>query len=121
MLGWGVDGLGLAQSLGAVIEIAILLFILQKRSNHEILDRGFWKAVLRMTFATVIAGCVAFSLTKFIPLMATDTSLVITIPKFLLIAFLSFLAYIIASFFLNLEETEPIIDYMKKILFKNAK
>ena len=121
LLGWGVDGLGLAQSLGAVIEIAILLFILQKRSNHEILDRGFWKAVLRMTFATVIAGCVAFSLTKFIPLMATDTSLVITIPKFLLIAFLSFLAYIIASFFLNLEETEPIIDYMKKILFKNAK
>lgn len=121
LLGWGVDGLGLAQSLGAVIEIAILLFILQRRSNHRAMDRAFWKAIYRMLFATLIAGCVAFSLTKFIPLMATDTSLVITIPKFLLIASLSILAYMIASFFLNLDEVKPILNYAKKILFKNAK
>ena len=121
LLGWGVDGLGLAQSLGAVIEIVILLFILQRRSNHRAMDRAFWKAIYRMLFATLIAGCVAFSLTKFIPLMATDTSLVITIPKFLLIASLSILAYMIASFFLNLDEVKPILNYAKKILFKNAK
>ena len=121
LLGWGVDGLGLAQSLGAVIEIVILLFILQKRSDHKILNRSFWKAVLRMAFATFIAGCVAFSLTKFIPLMATDSSLVITIPKFLLIASVSIIAYAIASFFLDLDEVKPIFDYVKKILFKNVK
>ena len=121
LLGWGVDGLGLAQSLGAVIEIIILLFILQKRSNHKILDQSFWKAMLRMAFASLIAGCVAFSLTKFIPLMATDSSLVITIPKFLLIASASFIAYAVASFFLDLDEVKPIFDYAKKILFKNVK
>ena len=121
LLGWGVDGLGLAQSLGAVIEIIILLFILQKRSNHKILDRSFWKAMLRMAFASLIAGCVAFSLTKFIPLMATDSSLVITIPKFLLITSVSLVAYAVASFFLNLDEVKPIFDYAKKILFKNVK
>ncbi len=121
LLGWGVDGLGLAQSLGAVIEIIILLFILQKRSNHKILDRSFWKAMLRMAFASLIAGCVAFSLTKFIPLMATDSSLVITIPKFLLIASVSLIAYAVASFFLDLDEVKPIFDYAKKILFKNVK
>ena len=120
-MNWGVDGLGLAQSLGAMIEIIILLFILQKRSDYKILDKEFWKAFFRMLFATLITGCVAFSLTKFIPLMATDSSLVITIPKFALIAALSSLSYIIASFFLNLEEVKPIIDYMKKILFRNAK
>ena len=121
LLGWGVDGLGLSQSLGGIIEIAILLFILQKRSSHEILDRGFWKIIFKMVFATLIAGCVAFSLTKFIPLMATDSSLVITIPKFLLIASLSLLSYVVASFFLNLDEAKPILNYVKKILFKNAK
>ena len=120
-MNWGVDGLGLAQSLGAMVEIAILLFILQKRSDYKILNKDFWRAFFRMLFATFIAGCVAFSLTKFIPLMATDSSLVITIPKFALIATLSILAYIIASFFLNLEEVKPIINYAKKILFRNAK
>lgn len=121
MVGWGVDGLGFAQSIGAVVEIAILLFILERRSKRQLLDRAFWKAVARMIFATAIAGCVAFSLTKFIPLMATDASLVITIPKFLLIASVSIIAYAIASFFLDLDEIQPILNYVKKILFKNAK
>ena len=119
--GWGVDGLGLAQSIGALIEIIILLSILQKRSGGEILNSGFFKALGRILFATLICGCVAFSMTKFVPLMATDTSLVITIPKFALIAAVSFIAYVVASFFLNLPEAEPIINYIKKTLFKNLK
>ena len=120
-LGWGVDGLGLAQSAGALVEIVILLFILQRRSRGEILDKGFWKSFIRMLFATLIAGCVAFSMAKFVPLMATDSSLVITIPKFLLVAGVSILAYIAASYFLGLEEVEPIIRRLKQILFRNAK
>ncbi len=120
-LGWGVDGLGFAQSIGAIIEIIILLYILQKRSKRELLDKSFWRAMFRMILATVIAGCAAFSMTKFIPLMATDTSLVSTIPKFLLIAAISFIAYLVASYFLELKEAKPIFKYIKKILFRNAK
>ena len=121
VLGWGVDGLGLAQSIGAIVEIIILLYILQKRSKKELLDKAFWRAMLRMAFATIIAGCVAFSMTKFIPLMATDNSLVITIPKFLAISTISAVAYIVASYFLDLKEAKPIFSYFKKILFRNAK
>ena len=120
-LGWGVDGLGLAQSIGAMVEIVILLYILQKRSKGELLDKAFWKATVRMVFATLITGCVAFSMTKFVPLMATDTSLVITIPKFLLISVVSVAAYLIASYFLDLKEAKPIFKYFKNILFRNAK
>ena len=120
-LGFGVTGLGMAQSLGAIIEIIILLSILQRRSKNKLLNKDFWKAMMRIIVATVIAGCVAFSLTKFIPLMATDNSLVITIPKFLLISGASIIAYCIASFFLNLEEVKPVVASMKKILFKNIK
>ncbi len=121
LLGWGVDGLGLAQSIGAIVEIVILLGILQRRSCGEILDKAFWRAFSRMLFATIIAGCVAFSMTKFIPLMATDTSLVITIPKFLVISAMSVGAYLVASYFLDLKEVKPIFKYIKKILFRNAK
>ncbi len=120
-LGWGVDGLGLAQSLGAIFEIIILLFILQRRSKFALLNKSYWHAMSRMIIATVITGCVAFSMTKFFPLLITDNSLVSTIPKFLLISLVSLIAYVVASFFLNLEEAEPIINYVKKILFKNAK
>ena len=121
VLGWGVDGLGVAQSIGAILEIIILLGILQRRSRGEALNKDFWQAFIRMIFASVIAGCVAFSMTKFMPLMATDTSLVITIPKFLTISGVSVIAYIIASYFLNLTEVQPIVNYLKKILFKNVK
>ena len=120
-MGWGVDGLGLAQSLGAISEIIVLLYILQRRSDHQILNSSFWKAVARMVVATVITGCVAFSMAKFFPLMATDNSLVSTIPKFILISVVSIIAYVVASFFLNINEAEPIIKYVKKILFKNVK
>ncbi|MBR2725073.1 murein biosynthesis integral membrane protein MurJ [Candidatus Saccharibacteria bacterium] len=120
-LSWGVDGLGLAQSLGAIVEIIILLYILQKRSHSELLDKVFWRAFVRMLIATVVTGCVAFSMTKFIPLMATDTSLVITIPKFLVISVISVIAYFMASYFLDLEEAKPVFSYIKKKLFKNVK
>ncbi|MBR2993995.1 murein biosynthesis integral membrane protein MurJ [Candidatus Saccharibacteria bacterium] len=121
LIGWGVDGLGLAQSIGAIIEIIILLYILQRRSNKELLDKSFWRAGVRMLFATAVSGCVAFSMTKFIPLMATDNSLVITIPKFLVISAISVTAYLIASYFLDLKEAKPIFRYIKKALFRNVK
>lgn len=120
-LGWGVDGLGMAQSLGAIVEIVVLMYILQRRSKGELLDKAFWKATFRMLFATTITGCIAFSMTKFIPLMATDNSLVITIPKFLVISAISIIAYLVASYFLNLKEAKPIFAYIKRILFRNAK
>lgn len=120
-MGLGVDGLGLAQSIGALLEVIILLYILQRRSRGELLNLAFWRAFSRMLIATVITGCVAFSMTKFIPLMATDNSLVITIPKFLIIALVSIAAYLIASYFLNLKEALPVFNYLKKKLFKNVK
>lgn len=121
LLNWGVDGLGIAQSIGAFVEIVILLAILQKRSDGKLLNKGFWQAFLKMMFATIITGAVAFSMTKFVPLMATDTSLVITIPKFAFIVSVSGIAYLVASYFLGLDEIEPIVNYIKKVLFKNAK
>lgn len=120
-IGWGVDGLGFAQSLGAIIEIIILLIILQKRSDRQILDKSFFRAFSRMLVATFITACVTFAMTKFVPLMATDNSLVITVPKFFLISAVSLGSYLVASHMLNLKEAKPIFRFIKKALFRNVR
>ncbi len=119
--GFGVEGLGYAQSIGAIIEIIILLTLLHKRSGYQLLNKTFWKAFSRMLLATLICGCVSYAMVKFVPLRASDNSLVNTAPKFLLIVAVSSVAYIIASYFLNIKEVAPIIAKIKKTLFKNLK
>lgn len=118
ILGLGVEGLGWAQSVGTMLEIIILIALLQKRSQHKLLDQQFWKNTLRTIFATGITGCVAYSLTKFFPFLASDDSIFMVFPKFCVITIGSLITYIIAGYFLNLDQVKPIIERLKKILLK---
>ena len=121
MIGLGPDGLGWAQSIGAVLEIFILLFILQKKSRQNLLNKSFWTAFIRMLIASVITGISAYVLTKFLPLRATDNSVFVTIPKFFIISILSMIIYGAASFLLDLEEVQPFFEKINKILFRNLR
>lgn len=118
VLGCGVEGLGWAQSIGTSLEVIILVTLLQKRSNHKLLDHKFWKNTLRTVFAAAVTGCVAYSLTKFFPFMASDDSIFMVFPKFCVITIGSLIVYIIAGYFLDLEQVQPIIQRLKKILLK---
>ena len=121
MIGFGPDGLGWAQSIGAVLEIFILLFILQKKSRQNLLNKSFWSAFSRMLIATIVTGVSAYILTKFIPLRAIDNSIFVTIPKFLIISIVSMIIYFAASFLLDLEEVQPFFEKLNKILFRNIR
>lgn len=116
---FGPEGLGWAQSIGAIIEVIILLTILQFRSGGKIFDKNFFSGLTRMSIASFITGCIAYSMTKFIPLLATDDSLFITLPKFCIIAFISLTGYLIAGYFLDLDEVKPIFTKLSKIIFRN--
>lgn len=119
LLGLGPEGLGYAQSIGSMLEVSILLSLLHKRSERKLLDHDFWRGVGKTALAATITGCVAYSMTKFIPLLATDDSIFATLPKFILITGVSLIAYIIASYFLGIDQVRPIIERIKKTLFKN--
>ena len=119
-LGYGPEGLGWAQSIGAVFEIIILLTILNRRSGHKLINKEFFKSIERMFFAGFITGCVAYSMTKFLPLMATDNSFLATFPKFCVITLTSLIAYLASCYFLNIPEATPIFKKLKKILFRNT-
>ncbi len=118
--GFGPEGLGYAQSIGAVLEIIILLGLLNRKSKHKLFNKSFWKGISRMAFATAIAGAVCYSMTKFFPLRSTDVSLLAILPKFLLISTTSVVAYIVAGYFLDLPEVQPIVAKVKKIVFRNV-
>ena len=121
LLDLDVEGLGWAQSIGAIVEIFILIYILQVRSKYKILNKKFFEGFGKMLFATLITSCVAYSMTKFLPLMATDNSFLQTFPKFCVIALSSIFAYVLASYFLGLSEVQPVFEKIKKILFRNIK
>ncbi len=121
MLGMGPEGLGWAQSIGALLEVGILLALLQRRSKNKLLDKDFWRNFTKIAFATAITGCVAYSMTKFFPLMAADNSFFDTFPKFCLITLVSLITYIIAGWFLGLEQVRPLLEKLKRALFKNYK
>ena len=117
---FGPEGLGFAQSIGAVLEIIILLVILNRKSSHKLFDKAFWKAMVRMLVATAVSGAVAYSMTKFLPLRSTDISILATLPKFLVITIAAAVAYVIAGYFLDLPEVQPIVSKVKKWLFRNV-
>ena len=121
IVGLGPDGLGWAQSIGAVLEIFILLFLLQKKSRQNLLNKDFWTAFIRMLIATIVTSISAYILTKLLPLRATDNSVFVTIPKFFVISLASLAIYGAASFLLDLEEVQPFFEKLNKILFRNLR
>lgn len=120
MAGFGPEGLGYAQSIGAILEVIILIGLLQRISKKKLLSKSFWKGFYKMLFATIITGAVAYSMTKFFPLRSTDVSILATLPKFLLISLVSLIAYIVSGYFLGLPEVQPIVQKIKKALFRNV-
>lgn len=118
--GFGPEGLGWAQSVGAVLEVLLLLIILNRRSGHKLINKDLFKAVEKMFFAGFITACVSYSMTKFLPLMATDNSFLSTFPKFCVIVAVSLIAYLASCYFLNIDEAAPVFEKLKKILFRNT-
>jgi putative peptidoglycan lipid II flippase len=117
--GWGPDGLGWAQSIGAVVEMFILLGILNKRSNNKLFNKEFWTASWKMALSAIAAGVAAYVATKLFPLLATDNSFLATFPKFAIISSFSFVIYILASYLLDLDEVSPVMKYINKAVFRN--
>ena len=121
ILGCGPEGLGWAQSIGAALEVGILLFILQKKDHHQLFDKVFFSGCIKICIATIITACVAYSMTKFFPLLATDDSFFSIFPKFFLITIVSLTTYIIAGWILGVEQVRPVLSRIKRALVRPSK
>lgn len=116
-LGMGVYGLAWAAVIVSVVEVAIL-FIVMARRIHGLFDRVFISAIGRMASAAGFMTIATYVFVLLLPLGAEDQSFLATFPKFALIVLLSLSSYFLFSYLLRLREVRPIIDRIKKILFK---
>lgn len=117
-LGWGVYGLAWAQSIVAVVEVAILFTIIRYRTKG-VFDRVFTGAVARMAIASFVMGLFTYILLQFMQLQTGDQSFFSTFPKFVMITGLSFALYVWICKMFGLQEVEPILKKAAAFLFKS--
>lgn len=114
--GMGAYGLAWAQSVVAVIEVAIL-FTVMAHQLPKLFDVSFYHAIGKMILASIITGVVCYISVVMMPFRDTDSSFFSAFPKFTIIATASFGVYIMMSKLLRLPEVDPILDRVKKLLF----
>lgn len=119
-LGLGPYGLAWATAIVSIIEVGILFKVMSKRIKG-LFDKVFLHAVARMASATGFMTVITYLTVSFLPLSATDQSFLASFPKFVVIVLVSVTAYIILCWLMKLEEVNPIISRIKKILFGRAK
>jgi putative peptidoglycan lipid II flippase len=116
VLGWGVYGIAWAASIVAVIEVVILFFIMSRRIK-KLFDAVFIQAVARMLSATGFMAIATYLLVLLMPLSAGEQSFFTTFPSFALISGVSMLIYVMICRVMKLEEAEPIIRTINRLLF----
>ena len=116
-LNMGVYGLAWAAVIVSIVEVSILFYLMSRRIKG-LFDAPFLSAIGRMASAAGFMTIITYFAVALLPLSANDFRLFDTIPKFILIAGVSFVAYFMLSRIMKLEETGPVLSRIRKILFK---
>lgn len=114
---YGVTGLALAQSIVAMVEVAILMSVMLIR-DHALLDKAFWRSVVRIISVSgfsVIAGYIAVRL---FPLGALDRGFITLGTKLGIITAAVFATHIALSALFGLEEVKPLFYRVRKFVLK---
>jgi len=116
---YGVEGIALAYSITAVLEVFILGAVLSRRLGGGMFTLGFVRSIARMVSA---AGFSAFATYVFIafllPLRAGDAGFFVLVPKFVLIILVGLFTYLLFSYIFRVRESIPVVDRIKNALFK---
>ena len=99
----------------AVVEVAIL-FVVMERQMPKLIDKKFTGAIWRMAAATLVTGVVCYGAVLMLPFRELDNSFYSAFPRFVAIVLISFVAYGIMSKLLRLQEIEPVLDRIKRLV-----
>lgn len=119
-LKFGAHGLAWAQSIGALLEIIILLALMNRRIDG-LFDKKFIFSIGRMFMASALTGLICYALVLMFPLLESDERFFSSFPKFVFIGVVSSVSYLLFSRTFKVEEAEPIIKKINKILFSQVK
>lgn len=113
---YGVEGLAIAQSIVAAVEVVILGVIMMSR-DRKLFDATFWNGIFRIisvTGFTLVAGFVAV---QFWPLMTADKAVTLTM-KLVGITTITFMTHLTISALFGLEEARPVFRWIRRLIFR---
>lgn len=117
---YGVEGLALAQSIVAAVEVTILSVVMLFR-DHRLFDLGFWDGVIRIMSVTGFSVLACFILISFYPLGFNDRGILTLGSKLFFISAATFAVHIGVSSLFGLEEVRPFFDRVRKLILKPIK
>lgn len=115
----GAFGIAYARATSALLEITLLFGILHYR-RRSVFTLEFVRAVIKMCVAGFFTALTVYTAVRIFPFRLSDVSFMSTFPKFALITAVGFITYIVACYFLAVDEVAPIVARVKKIVFRNA-
>jgi putative peptidoglycan lipid II flippase len=118
--GYGVDGLAMAQSIVAAVEVFILSTIMLFR-DHRLFNAEFWNGVWRIISVSGFSVVAAFIMVSFYPLGARDRGIITLGTKLFFIAGVTFSVHVLLSSLFGLEEAKPVISRIRKIILTPIK
>jgi putative peptidoglycan lipid II flippase len=114
---YGVQGLAIAQSIGAMIEVSILAVIMLIR-DPKLFDRKFWGGVFRIFSVTGFSIMAGFIMLTLFPLGAEDRGFITLGSKLLLISTVVLSVHVALSALFGLEEVQPFLRRIKAVILK---
>src|SRR3990167_2657239 len=119
-IGYGVEGLAMAQSIVAFVEVLILMTVMFIR-DHKLLNAEFWDGIVKIIAVSGFTVIATYMMVSIFPLLTTDTGFFKLGSKLLAIALVSSLVYLLMSVALGLSEVQPIVKKVKAIILKPIK
>jgi len=114
-----VYGLAWATAITAAVEVFVLFVIMSQRIKG-LFDKIFIHGIARMVSATGLMAAITYISVAMLPLNASDQSFLASFPKFSIIVLISGAAYFYFCHLFKLQEVQPILSRLKKILFSRA-
>lgn len=119
-VGYGVDGLAMAQSIVATVEVFILTTVMLFR-DHRLFNAQFWNGVAKIVSVTGFSVVATFIMISFYPLGAHDRGIITLGTKLFFISGVTFTVHVLISSLFGLEEARPIINRIRKIILTPIK
>ncbi len=114
---YGIAGLAMAQSITAVTEVAILMFIMIIR-DRKIFDSYFWSSSFKIISVTGFSMVAAFIAVSLLPLKISDRGIAVLGTKLFIIGGTTFLTHVVVSFMFGLEQARVVYAKARDIILK---
>ncbi|MFA5004478.1 MAG: lipid II flippase MurJ [Candidatus Saccharimonadales bacterium] len=115
--GYGIQGLALAQSIVAAVEVVILAAIMLVR-DHKLFDADFWNGLVKIVSVTGFSLVAGYITVGFLPLGKFDQGFVTLGGKLLMIAGVTLVTHVTISGLFGLEEVRPFFNWLKRVILR---